>query len=434
MLGTRKLIPLGAIVLLGLCGCKHSSAGARATNNILKGVTPIRVSLGDADAAEPAIAATADGAYVVWVEHHEKSEADVMIARFDSAGTMRGSATRVNTQPGIATAWRGDPPTVVVTPDGQIHVGWTGRVETPTGHAANIYLSTSSDAGKSFGPPIKVNDDPKPAMHGMHSLAIGAGGLVYMAWLDERNLSPMPAKDANMSAKTSGHHMESNREVFVATSSDGGRSFTPNRRVATNVCPCCKTSLAVAQDGRLYLSWRQVLPGDFRHISVASSNDAGKTFSPAVIVSDDQWALAGCPVSGASLAVDHDGKLSALWYAAGQKGEQGIYSSESRDNGRTFAPRHLVATTFARGTPVFIKSDRQSAAIWEQDQGSNGQVMTAGLAGEPKNLIIAADGQVPAAAISRDKVFVAYIAKTGAHQEVFVVPVTASLLNGKQSD
>jgi len=71
---------------------------------------PVRVSAGDADAAEPAIAAAPDGTgYVAWVNHGPKTEADVMIARFTGDGQLQSPAVRVNLQKGIATAWRGDP-------------------------------------------------------------------------------------------------------------------------------------------------------------------------------------------------------------------------------------------------------------------------------------------------------------------------------------
>jgi hypothetical protein len=72
--------------------------------------------------------------------------------------------------------------------------------------------------------------------------------------------------------------MESNRELFVAFSTDSGKTFSPNRKVAENACPCCKTALAVSADGTLYASWRQVLPGNFRHIAVANSTDGGVKF------------------------------------------------------------------------------------------------------------------------------------------------------------
>ena len=70
------------------------------------------------DAAEPAVASAPDGhVFVAWVEHRENKEAVVMLARVYSEGRMQDAPVRVNPQPGEATAWRGDPPTVKVAAD-----------------------------------------------------------------------------------------------------------------------------------------------------------------------------------------------------------------------------------------------------------------------------------------------------------------------------
>ena len=176
-----------------------------------------------------------------------------------------------------------------------------------------------------------------PGAHGMHSLAVANDGRIYVAWLDERNIhAPKPSRHAG------GHHMESNRELFVADSIDGGKTFSANRKVAENACPCCKTALAVSPDGTVYASWRQVLPGNFRHIAVASSTDGGAKFSAPVIVSDDKWKLQGCPVSGPSLSADANGTLKVVWYAAGESNAPGLYFAETRDQGRTFLAAHAV--------------------------------------------------------------------------------------------
>jgi hypothetical protein len=278
------------LVMSGGCTKRPSTA-------IGKPGSPQRISSGNANASEPAIVTKDGTVYVIWVEHRGK-DADVMFERFSGEGQSFGAAIRVNPQAGQATAWRGDQPTIAVAADETVYVGWTGRADPASGSSPEIYLSASRDGGKSFAVPVKVNDDQKPADHGMHSLAVAANGRVYVAWLDERNVAPAPAKDMKMNESSSGHHMESNRELFFSSSTDGGHSFSPNQRLATDVCPCCKTSLAVGKDGRVYVSWRQVLPGDYRHIAVSSSSDQGKTFSAATIVSNDEWFLKGCPVSG----------------------------------------------------------------------------------------------------------------------------------------
>jgi BNR repeat-like domain len=386
---------------------------------------PIRISSASSDAAEPAIATASDGAvYLAWVNHGPQNQADVMLARYTSDGQLQNSAVLVNTEPGAATAWRGDPPTVTVAPDNTVLVGWTARDKSESGHASTLFVSASRDRGKTFDRPIKVNDDSKPAVHGMHSLAVGQDGRIYVAWLDERNITPMPMNDMKMDPSKGGHHMESNRELFLAYSTDDGRTFSANQRIATDVCPCCKTALAIGPDGHVYVSWRQVLPGDFRHIAVAGSTDGGKTFSTPVIVSDDQWVLKGCPVSGAGLSVDGAGKLRVLWYAGAENTQPGIYWSESQDGGRSFSPRKLLAPGFARSTPVLVSDGPNNPfAIWESS-GTNGSEVRAtsfGALTEPNQLLITQNGELPAAIVQNKHVFVTYVAKEGEKRNVWLL-------------
>jgi hypothetical protein len=245
----------------------------------------------------------------------------------------------------------------------------------------------------------------------MHSLAVAKDGRIYAAWLDERNVhQPMS------STKGKGHHMESNREVYVSYSTDGGRSFSANRKVATEACPCCKTSLAVAADGTLYAGWRQVLPGSFRHIAVASSTDGGATFSQPVIVSDDRWVLQGCPVSGPSLSIDRaSGNLKVVWYAAGEGSAPGVYFAVSNDKGRSFSPRQLLSEETVRGTPVLAAN----LAVW---QGADRfEVKARELGGTGAALSIASNAELPAATYADDKLFIAYVMTQQQKRSVWVI-------------
>lgn len=388
---------------------------------------PIRVSAENTDAAEPVVAAGRDGAaYVAWVEHRAGKEADVLFARVDRDGRPSGAPVRVNRTAGEATGWRGDPPTLAVASGGAIYVGWTRRIpnQGAQGHANDLCLSVSRDGGQTFEPPVKVNDDTKPAVHGMHSLAIAPNGRIHLAWLDERNIAP-PA--AHGQSAGGGHaHMEANREVFTSYSADEGRTFSTNQQIARDVCPCCKTTLVTAPDNRVYASWRQVLPGDFRHIAVASSTDGGESFSSPVIVSDDRWKLNGCPVSGAAMNVSLDGVLRVVWYTAGEAGKPGLYWSESRDEGRTFAPRQFFADGTVRGTPILLSDQEKNlVGVWESNDGNKqARTMSRELAFDGRltaNAILASDGELPAATHAGDALFVAYIAKQSDNRSIWLV-------------
>lgn len=423
MTNLKAIIACTALLML-LTACarevKQEAAMSEPASSVIK---PVRVSAENTDAAEPTLATARDGtAYVAWVEHRENKEADVMLAHLDGQGQMKGVPVRVNPKVGEATAWRGDPPTVSVAPDGALYVGWTARLASE-GHGNDLYLSASRDGGQTFESPVKVNDDGKAVTHGMHSLAVAVDGRVYVAWLDERNVvKPMAMGQGGAMQKM--EHMESNREVFMAFSDDGGRSFSKNQRIAKDACPCCKTALAAGAQGHIYAGWRQVLPGEFRHIAVAASEDGGKTFSSPVIVSDDRWMIAACPVSGPALSVGDDGALRVVWYTEGEKAAPGLYWAASSDNGKTFSESRPLARGQGRGTPLLLTNGKSGAAVvWESDEGGASRVMSVPLAvdGRAASAPVASSGELPSAAVSGDQLFVGYIAKTNERRSIWIV-------------
>ena len=407
-----RIIGILIVAVLALTGCKQIAA----TRDNPAPPQPLQISAPGIDAAEPATATSADGTfYVAWVNHNAK-QADVMLAHFNHKAEMQGTPVRVNRQPGTATAWRGDQPSVAVAPNGAVYVLWTARVEDGNKQGTDIYLSASADGGQSFTSEVKVNDDKAPNAHGMHSLAVARDGRIYAAWLDERNV---PAPKPSMKAE--GHHMESNRDLYLAYSTDAGRTFSSNRKVASDACPCCKTSLAVSADGTLYAGWRQVLPGSFRHIAVASSTDGGTKFSTPVIVSDDRWHLQGCPVSGPSLSVEvASGNLKVVWYAAGENGAPGVYFAESKDKGHSFSARQLLSQENVRGTPELVVGNSNVIALWQSADVPDTKMRELGTSGTV--LSVAANAELPAGAFSNDKLFVAYIAKEKEKRSIWLSP------------
>ncbi|MFL6335787.1 MAG: sialidase family protein [Pyrinomonadaceae bacterium] len=394
----------------------HASSKADADDS-----RRVRISADGIKAAEPSVAAAADGAvYVAWVGHGSGTEADVWLTRFDGAGQQAGEAARVNPEAGAATAWRGDPPDVVVAPDGTVYVAWTARAAGAE-HATTLYLSASRDGGRSFAAPVKVNDDARACVHGMHSLAVDVDGRVYVAWLDERGLVPpeatKPGDQMGAMKASGGMHAEQNREVYFAVSGDGGRTFSQNRRVAKEACPCCKTALAVSADGRVYVGWRQVLPGDFRHIAVAASGDGGETFDAPTVVSDDRWELRGCPVSGPALKAGEGGAVRVLWYTAGEAGQPGLYSAESADGGHTFTPRRVVTEGTLRGTPLLLTDKGgRPFAVYEGMSESGSNVWRVRL-GEAQSAAggaaLVSGGESAAASTLGGRLNVAYVAQGG---------------------
>jgi len=281
----------------------------------------------------------------------------------------------------------------------------------------------------------------------MHSLAIAGDNHVYLAWLDERNLNveqhaenytgenqsvvepqfqfikAQHNSNHNNAAKTAKPTVkkeitEPNSEIFYAVSSDGGRTFAPNKKLASEVCPCCKTHLLAAPDGKIYVSWRQVLPDDYRHIAVSALTDGGNNFSAPVIVSDDRWQISACPVSGAPLAMSADKNLKIAWFTAGTAGKQGVYWAESKDGGKTFAARVLISENAVGGTPIFLSEGNNNQIVWAE----GGKILTAKL--ETGKLLEESrreinEAELPAAVFGKGQIHISYVKKNSEQRSVW---------------
>jgi len=445
-----KFIVCSVLISLLFSACAERKT--QTSENESRNLKAIRVSSNEKDSAEPNIASAPDGSvYLVWAEHAAGKKADIFLKKFDREGNPVGEQVRVNPEPEQATAWRGDPPTVKIGADKSVYVGWTAGVETNGKKGTNLYLSVSRNDGKSFDTPVKVNDDSAPASHGMHSLAVDQSNRVYLAWLDERNVKPAEKTEVfddipptptpefeivkihhdsnhkpensnaeNSKTETPKAEAEPNSEIFYAVSKDGGKTFSANKKVAGEICPCCKTSIIAAPDEKVYVSWRQVLAGDFRHIAVAASENLGETFSEPVIVSDDQWQINACPVSGAALATGAKNQLEILWFTAGQAGQAGLYRSESSDGGKTFAPRSSVFENISVGiVSLQTGEDQNFNAVWDSGGKIFSRTFPAGQTapGEIKEI---GNGELPSAAISGQKLFVGFIKKEGDKRSVWL--------------
>lgn len=354
--------------------------------------------------------------FVGFVAKDADGKGDLFVRSFDGNGKL-GEPVRVNPLPGQVRSWYGDPPTIAVARDGAVYVGWTSRYpDSPKGTL--LFVSVSRDGGATFDQPVKVHGDMAPASHGMHSLAVEPDGRVIVAWLDERYLKAEGAGIGASHFPTFINHTpspqpevesEPDAELYLAVSEDSGKTFAQEKRIDGQVCPCCKTSLAVAPDGTIYLGYRKVYPGSLRHITVISSKD-GLTFGDPVQVSDDRWELNACPVSGPALNIDA-GRLAVAWYSGGDARDHGMYLTHATGpDAQTFeAPRVLDAFE-GGGIPAWAGDH----LLWSNEGKVRFSSTSAGIAsdlGEGRNLV---------AAGSDHRKFVAFVSTAESKKSVWL--------------
>ena len=198
---------------------------------------------------------------------------------------------------------------------------------TGQGMGTNLLVARSPAFGHTWLPPVKVPDKPKPSTNAFSSMTVAPNGDIYAVWLDGRDREMGPPGTSS---------------VYLAKSTDRGKTFGKNVAVVHGVCPCCRPTAIADAKGTVHVTWRHVYPGNLRDMAVATSHDGGETFSEPVRVARDNWKIDGCPHAGAS-TVRKGNRLWMSWYSDGDGSDSGVRLAYSDDAAQTFTKAVLVS-------------------------------------------------------------------------------------------
>jgi len=241
--------------------------------------------------------------------------------------------------PGLATATggsfaRASDPWVAFGPGGRAY--FASILFNETDPANGVHLSSSSDGGQTWGPPVLVhkpsgNDfDDKEAVVVDNYPDSPYFGRIYVAWDTVKTGNEQP--------------------VLIARSEDSGASFSAPSTAGTGlnvgVIPL------VGPGGVVHVVWLHVIvPTDpFSYLSyqilTSRSEDGGQTWSAPLTVSNLTGSILQELRTGAipAAAVDpRNGRLYVVWQDYYAQGADQILLATSSDGGRSWSPRQLVS-------------------------------------------------------------------------------------------
>lgn len=200
---------------------------------------------------------------------------------------------RVNDRPGSAIAIgsvRGAH--IALGRSGRVHVAWNGSSKAePKGPRDSIPMlyARIDDRGESFESQRNLMQTAT-GLDGGGSIAADPSGNIYVAWhaQGQRDGKPIQGED--------------NRRVWLARSSDDGRTFGRETAISppgTGVCGCCGIGALADNKGVLYLLYRSARAVIHRDMYLLISRDKGRVFDA---VNLHPWQIGACPMSTSSLA------------------------------------------------------------------------------------------------------------------------------------
>ncbi len=252
-------------------------------------------------------------------------------------------------------------PHIALGRNDRVHVAYPGsELARPLGpyDKPGIFYTRSNDDGTAFEPPRNVRLETQGGNWGGQSIAADRQGNVWVSFygVDEPQGSEPDAR------------------MFVARSTDDGRTFSPEvaaREEVLGACYCCAMKALATPAGRLMLFYRAAGEGRHRDMHLFDSSDGGVTFEDLLM---DRWEFVGCPETGGTVALT-TGEPLAVWEAPGRllklarlpRAGTGPEVIEIQGQG---LPRYPVAATNERGETLVawaegVSAKRPGDAVWQ---------------------------------------------------------------------
>ncbi|MEO7191344.1 MAG: sialidase family protein [Vicinamibacterales bacterium] len=251
---------------------------------------------------QPQVAMDADGGVHLLYFKGDPAHGDLFYARRNRDGRF-SSPMRVNAHVGSAIATgsiRGGH--LAIGRNGRVHVAWPGSSEALprlAGQRTPVLYTRMNDARTGFEPERNVVQLPVDLDGG--AIAADPAGHVFVAW----HAGPPGAPD------------EANRRIWIARSTDDGRTFAKDVPVSdpgVGACGCCGIGAVADRQGRLFMLFRSATAMVHRDTYLLSSRDAGLTFASRKV---QDWTIGACPMSTFSVTDSVGGPLAA-WETDGQ--------------------------------------------------------------------------------------------------------------------
>lgn len=287
-----------------------------------------------------------------------------------------GGVTWSRAQAGPATGLRGSDPKLGADPrTGALYLAYWST----TAGDSDVFVRRSTDGGATWSPEVRVNDDKKgatPVVQRLPQVSVSGNGRVDVVWHDRRNTYKYPTTATSAPpGEQTGARTE---DYYYAYSTDGGATFSANRRVNERTI-----GLDTGLDRRVTAGfyWAALAPaGDDRLLVAWGSSDYGNagTDTNDVVLATVDLNASGPLVgqTGVADAVNTSVGLSLMAYPGGNEG-----ITIPADNNRVVV---------GPGTKVVVANKDDAAAALAGSvlaRANNGPLLLAPASSLPKSVV-----------------------------------------------
>ena len=246
-------------------------------------------------------------------------------------------------------------PGIAVDRDGKISVIYSAEGTQP----ATLFFSASTDNGRSFSTPKPLSDKASEANSFQGRLVLNPSGQTYVFWLDERDRTDW--------------RQPGNAVYYTTIDGQNSLDFI-NRKLSDTVCECCRIAAAFDNEGQPVLFARFIYPGSIRDHGLSRTRMNDKK-SLSWRVTFDDWKIKGCPENGPAISIGDDDHYHIAWFTRGSA-RQGLFYAYSSDQGQSFsAPLPFGTPKKLPSHPDVLARGKHVVLTWTEYDGTKTQLL-----------------------------------------------------------
>jgi len=244
-----------------------------------------------------------------------------------------------------------DFPSVIAHDSEPVAAHW---LQKKAGGTYSYDVTVSSLSGNSIQPFVP-HSDGTPTEHGFVSMIPLSASEYYAIWLDGRN---------TQGGHQHGHEDEHVTDLTTAMTLRGalidGSDIRFEQEVDASLCDCCNTSMVKTSSG-LLAAYRDRTDDEIRDIYVSKYSIDSDSWSDPILVHNDGWQIAACPVNGPMM--DAIGRTIATAWFTGADDEPKVKIAFSSDEGSSWNNPITIDQDIPLGRVDVVLANQSSAWV-----------------------------------------------------------------------
>ncbi|MDN5845601.1 MAG: glycoside hydrolase [Candidatus Nitrosocosmicus sp.] len=317
-----------------------------------------------------------DVMYVAYVENAGGADStkrggighgDLFIKTSTDGGKTFSDPVRVNDKAGEVYPDHRVPPALAIGPNGEVNVIWVSTESSPNlmHGKRTIQFAVSTDGAESFSTPVAVTD--KNTTSATQEFARSFYG-IDVSEDGKIYIGYLESPVLRLENGTLDDDEVRENTIGFVRSVDGGRTFGDFVTIDTNPCPCCNVHVLAGPDNSVFVSWRKVFELD------EPVNGASSIRDMVVARSTDGGQTFSKPVKISDDKFYFDGCAHVgAPMAMDSKGNLHIawYTGKTGSPGIYYAVSSDMGKTFGKPVPIvvdeWVPPSRVSLAVGEND-------------------------------------------------------------------